>query len=199
MDGFAEAFGDIFGDVFPSQATKLAHVDSPDAGDNQRDETGRERRLATFETQARPTGERVREIVSDQSDKLADFVESCLLDQREILERQHAVQLDQLSKILALVSQMQGASDPEPTRLDNLIRETIDATVRDVTFPLRFDINVLQRTVEQTYKWQAAPLAWIVGEMFNDKARLMQRRTRPFSGRRRCKVNLRERRYGAAA
>ncbi|AGH85398.1 hypothetical protein [Ralstonia pseudosolanacearum] len=148
---------------------------------------------------SRLTGERVREIVSDQNEELADFVESCLLDQREILERQHAAQLDQLSKILALVSQMQRAGDAESARIDSLIRKTIDTTVRDVTFPLRFDINVLQRTVEQTYKWQAAPLAWIVDEMFNNKARLKQRRTRPFSGRRRCKINLRKRRYGAAA
>ncbi|MGD7189631.1 hypothetical protein ACQCRI_13430 [Ralstonia pseudosolanacearum] len=60
---------------------------------------------------SRLTGERVREIVSDQNEELADFVESLLLDQREILDRQHAAQLEQLSKILALVSQMQGAGD----------------------------------------------------------------------------------------
>lgn len=66
---------------------------------------------------SRLTGERVREIVSDQNEELADFVESLLLDQREILDRQHAAQLEQLSKILALVSQMQGAGDAEPARI----------------------------------------------------------------------------------
>lgn len=153
---------------------------------------------AKVETQACLTSERAREIVSDQSEELADFVESCLLDQRELLERQHAAQIDQLSKILALVSQMHGAGDSEPARLDSLIRETIDTTVRDVMFPLGFEINVLQQMVERTHKWQAAPLAWIVEQMFNNKALLTERRTRQSPGRRHYKVSLRKCRYGAA-
>jgi len=141
----------------------------------------------------------VREIVSDQNEELADHVESLILDQREILERQHAAQLDRLSEIVALFGQMQGASDAEPASLDNLIRETIDAAVLDATVALRVGIDVLQRTVEQVYKMQAAPLAWIPGEIFNNKALLMESRTRQPPGRRRCKVNMRKRRFGATA
>ncbi|MGF6611708.1 hypothetical protein OKW45_006630 [Paraburkholderia sp. WSM4175] len=97
--GFAEAFGDLFGDI-------LAKKDV--AAEQKKHESKREPQPIQVETRTRLTGERVREIVSDQVEELADFVESLLLDQREILERQHAAQLDQLSKIVALVGQMHG-------------------------------------------------------------------------------------------
>jgi phosphoglycerate-specific signal transduction histidine kinase len=99
--GFADAFGDIFNHIVATQDVAAAQ---------QKHESKRERQPIQVETRARLTGERVREIVSDQIEELADFVESLLLDQRGMLERQHAAQLDLLSKIVALVSQMQGAT-----------------------------------------------------------------------------------------
>lgn len=99
--GFAEAFSDGFNDILAAKGV---------AAEPKKHEPKRERQPIQVETRARLTGEHMREIVSDQIKQLADFVESLLLDQREIFERQHAVQLDQLSKIMALVSQMQGAT-----------------------------------------------------------------------------------------
>ncbi|KVE72451.1 hypothetical protein [Burkholderia vietnamiensis] len=99
--GFAEAFSDGFNDILAAKGV---------APEPKKHEPKRERHPIQVETRARLTGEHVREIVSDQIEQLADFVESLLLDQREIFERQHAVQLDQLSKIMALVSRMQGAT-----------------------------------------------------------------------------------------
>lgn len=96
-----DAFSDLFRDVFAQENVAAAQ---------KKYEVKRERQPIQVETRARLTGERVREIVSGQNEELADYVESLLLDQREILERQHAAQLDQLSKIVELVSQMQGAT-----------------------------------------------------------------------------------------
>lgn len=39
-DAFIDAFGDIFQNKSATQATKPEHVNSQDAGDSQRDETG---------------------------------------------------------------------------------------------------------------------------------------------------------------
>lgn len=128
-----------------------------------------------------------------QVEELADFVESLLLDQRELMERQHTVQLELLSKIVTLVGQIQGTSHAESSGLASLIRETINAAVLDAATALRIEIDVLRRTVEHTYELQAAPLAWIVGEMFNLKARLTESRIRQSPGRRRCKVRMRTR------
>ncbi|VBD30862.1 hypothetical protein [Burkholderia pseudomallei] len=99
--GFAETFGEVFDDIFAKKDVAAAQ---------QKHGPKRERQPVQIETRARLTGERVREIVNDQIEELADFVESLLLDQREMLERQHAAQLDLLSKIVALVSQMQGGT-----------------------------------------------------------------------------------------
>ncbi|CAJ9727495.1 Uncharacterised protein [Burkholderia pseudomallei] len=101
---FAKAFGDLIAEKNVAAQPKKKH------------ESTRERQPIQVETHARLTDERVREIVSEQVEELADFVESLLLDQREILERPHAAQLDQLSKIVALVSQAQGASLTENKR-----------------------------------------------------------------------------------
>jgi len=84
--------------------------------------------------------------------------------------------------------------------LENLIRETIDAAVRDATVALRVEIDVLQRTVEETYRLQAAPLAWIVREIFESKDWSMDSRTGQSSVRRRCNVNMRRKRlFGSTA
>jgi len=99
--GSAEAFDDHFREIF-AEKNVAAHPKKHDSK--------RERQPIQVETRARLTGERVREIVRDQNEERADYVESLLLDQREILERQHASQLDLLSKIAAIVSQMQGAT-----------------------------------------------------------------------------------------
>lgn len=98
---FADVFGDTFNDILAAKGV---------AAEPKKHEPKRERQPIQVEARARLTDERVRAIVSDQIEQLADLVESHLLDQREMLERQHAAQLDQLSKIMALVSQMQGAT-----------------------------------------------------------------------------------------
>jgi hypothetical protein len=181
---FAEAFDDHFRDIFAKKDV---------AAEPKKHKPERERQPMQVETRARLTGERVREIVSGQVEELADFVESLLLDQRELMERQHTVQLELLSKIVTRVGQIQGASHAESSGLASLIRETINAAVLDAATALRIEIDVLQRTVEHTYKLQAAPLAWIVGEMFNLKARLTESRIRQSPGRRRRKVSMRTR------
>lgn len=104
---FAEAFDDHFRDIFAKKDV---------AAEPKKHKRECERQPVQVETRARLTGERVREIVSEQVEELADCVESLLLDQREILVRQHAAQLDQLSKIVARVSQAQGASPAENKR-----------------------------------------------------------------------------------
>lgn len=89
--------------------------------------------------------------------------------------------------------------DVQVSGLENLIRETINAAVLDAAVTSEIKIDVLQRMVEESYKLLAAPLAWIVGEIFNNKALLMERYTRQSPGRRRCKVNMRKRRFGSTA
>lgn len=111
---FAEAFD--FRDIFAKKEV---------AAEPKKHKPECERQPIQVETRARLTGERVREIVSEQAGELADLFESLLLDQREVLERQHAAQLDQLSKIVALVSQAQEASPAE-----NKHKRRIGATVQ---------------------------------------------------------------------
>lgn len=181
---FVDDFGDIVNDIFATIGV---------AAQQKKHKPERERQPMQVETRARFTGERVREIVSEQAEELADFVESLFLDQRELMERQHTVQLELLSKIVTLVGQIQGTSHAESSGLASLIRETINAAVLDAATALRIEIDVLQRTVKHTYELQAAPLAWIVGEMFNLKDRLTESRIRQSPGRRRCKVRMRTR------
>ncbi|MFM0645283.1 hypothetical protein PQR14_13215 [Paraburkholderia bryophila] len=98
---FADAFGGIFKDIVDTKYV---------VAEQKKHESKRERQPIRVETRARLTGVGVREIVKDKIDELADFGEVLLLEQREMLERRDVAQLDQLSKIVALVSQMQGAT-----------------------------------------------------------------------------------------
>lgn len=99
--GFTNAFEDLLGGIFTEKIV---------AAEPKKHESKRERKHIQVETRTRRTDERVRAIVGDQVEELADFVESLLLDQREILERQHAAQIELLSNIVALVGQMHGAT-----------------------------------------------------------------------------------------
>lgn len=101
FEGFTNAFVDLFGGIFAEKVV---------AAEPKKHEFERERRPIRVEARARLTDQRVREIVSGQVEELADFAESLLLDQREILERQHAAQIELLSNIVALVGQMHGAT-----------------------------------------------------------------------------------------
>lgn len=186
--GFADAFGDIFGDIF---AKKDA------AAEPKKLESKRKRQPIQVESRVHLTVDRVRDIISDQFEELADHIESLFLGQRDVFERQHTAQLDQLSKTVALVDQMQGASHAEPASLGNLIREIITNVVLDAACELDDQIYLLQGTIREDFNEQTEALAYIMREVSDCKTLLMQSCTKQSSGRRRCKVNMRKRRFGA--
>jgi len=185
-----DAFSDFFREIFAKKDV---------AAEPKKHEPKRERQPIQVETRVHLTAGSVREIVGDHGEELADFVESLLLDQRDIVERQHAAHLDQLSKIVALVSQMQGACHAEPSSLDNLIREIITNVVLEAAHELDHQIYYLRGAVSENFNEQAAVLAYIMREVSDCKALLMENRSNQSSGRRRCKVNMRKRRFGATA
>ncbi|WP_144154959.1 hypothetical protein [Paraburkholderia sp. BCC1885] len=96
------------------------------------------------------------------------------------------------SIIKALANQ---GSHAEPASLDNLIREIITDVVRDATCELDDQIYHLQGTIREDFNEQTAALAYIMREISDCKALLMENRTNQSSGRRRCKVNMRKRRF----
>ncbi|RQT30489.1 hypothetical protein [Burkholderia contaminans] len=88
-------------------------------------------------------------------------------------------------------------SHGELASLDNLIREIITHVVLDAVRELDDQIYYFRGAVSEDLNEQTEALAYIMREVSDCKALLKENRANQSSGRRRCKVNVRKRRFGA--
>lgn len=184
---FTEAFGDFFADAVANENVEAKQKNHEPT-----------RKTMKVKTRARLTGAGVREIVSDQIEQLADFIELIFFDQRELLESQHSAHLDQLSMVVALVAQMQKPNPAKPANPVNVISEIVTDVVHKAWAEREDQIRGLHHEIHNNFNEQAAVLANILREVSDCKAVLVDYRSTRSSTHRRVKVSVRASRFSSA-